>query len=90
MSVELTPAYVATVRPDHTIILPEEMPVGAQVMVILVPPKAVALESDPARAARFAATLAVIKAAMENPIPDLPTDEELRTLVDKARKTGAA
>jgi hypothetical protein len=87
MAVELTPTYIATVRPDHIIVLPEEMPVGAQVMVILVPPKAVSVENDPARAARFAATLAAIKAAMENPIPNPPTDEELKALVEKARKT---
>ncbi len=86
MAVELTPTYIATVRPDHTIVLPEEMPVGAMVMVIVVPPKT-APENDPARKARFDATLAAIKEAMRNPIPDLPGDEALKGLVDKARKT---
>ena len=87
MATELTPAYIATVRPDHTVELPEEMPVGATVMVIVVPPKAVAPENDPARAIRFAATLAAIKAAIENPVSNVPTDEELKVLVEKARKT---
>jgi hypothetical protein len=86
MTVELTPTYIATVRPDHTIVLPEEMPVGATVMVIVVPPKT-APENDPARKARFEATLAAIREAMRNPVPNLPDDEALKALVDKARKT---
>ena len=90
MAIEMTPTYVATVRPDHTIVLPAEMPVGATVMVIVVPSTPTALENDPARAARFEATLAAIKAAMENPTSSLPADEELKVLVDKARKAPAA
>ena len=89
MAIELTPAYVATVRPDHTVVLPEEMPIGSTVMVIVLPSKAVAPENDPTRAARFEATLAAVKAAMENPIPNPPTDEELKAMVEKARKASA-
>ena len=39
-TVELTPTYIATVRPDRTILLPPEMPVGATVAVIVVPERA--------------------------------------------------
>jgi hypothetical protein len=82
MAVELTPTHIATIRPDHTIALPNEMPVGAKVMVIVMPDES----SEAARKARFAKTMEAIRAAMEMPLPKI-TEAELDTLVDKARKT---
>jgi len=89
MTIELTPTYIATVRSDHTIVLPEEMPVGAKVMVIVVPEEKPVSENEAARKARFEATLTALKAAMENPIGDLPTDGELEGLVGRVRKTAS-
>jgi hypothetical protein len=90
MPIEATPAYIATIQPDHTISLPEEMPVGTRVMVIVVPSKVTLPEEDPARAARFKATFAALQAALTSPISGLPSDEELKALVGKARKTPAS
>ena len=65
MSVEMTPTHIATVRPDHTIALPAEMPVGAKVMVIVMPDES-AMAKEAARKERFAKTLEAIRAAMQN------------------------
>jgi transcriptional/translational regulatory protein YebC/TACO1 len=42
--------------------------------------------SDTARKKRFAKTRKAIQKATENPMPNLPSDEELEKLVDRARK----
>jgi len=83
MAVELTPTHVATIRHDHTIALPNEMPVGAKVMVIVMPDEI----SEAARKARFAKTMEAIRVAMQMPLPKI-TDAELNALVDKARELG--
>ncbi|MEK7327949.1 MAG: hypothetical protein AAB217_22110 [Chloroflexota bacterium] len=67
MSVEMTPTHIATVRPDHTIALPAEMPVGAKVMVIVMPDES-AMAKEAARKERFAKTLEAIRAAMQMPL----------------------
>jgi hypothetical protein len=88
MSVEMTPTHIATVRPDHTIALPAEMPVGAKVMVIVMPDES-ARAQEAARRERFAKTLEAIRAAMQMP-PAQATDSEIDSLVDKARKSVAS
>ncbi|MCK6630452.1 MAG: hypothetical protein L6R45_35435 [Anaerolineae bacterium] len=84
MTIETTPAYITTVGPDHTIVLPDDIAVGATVAVVLmsnVP------GDDEGRQARFAATLAAIRAASigEGPLPSI-ADEDLEVLVKKARR----
>jgi hypothetical protein len=89
MSTELTPAFITIVQPDHTISLPEDIPVGAKVMVVMVPANVNASEPDSERKARFENTLAAIKAATEKSLSDLPSDENLSALVDQARKASS-
>ena len=86
MSLTSTPAYIAIVGEDHTIILPEEIPVGAQVTITVILPTA-PNELDETRRARFEETLAAIHAAsvVETPAPAI-SDQELDTLIKKARK----
>ncbi len=83
MSVEMTPTHIATIRPDHTVTLPAEMPVGAKVMIIVMPDEA-ARSGEDARRERFARTLNAIRAAMQVPLAQV-TDAEIESLVDKAR-----
>ena len=85
MAIELTQAHIAHIRPDHTIVLPEEMPVGATVVVIVLPTPAPSLDEEAARRARFGATLAAIRAAMSQGTPPLPPEAELDALIEKAR-----
>jgi hypothetical protein len=79
---ETTQAYIATVGPDHTIVLPEDIAVGSTVVVVLLatPP-----EDDPLRQARFMATREAIRAAtaIEVSQPDV-TDTDLEALIKKA------
>jgi hypothetical protein len=86
MSLTSTSAYVATVGEDHTIVLPEEIPVGAQVTITVIP-SSVPNEHDEARRARFEETLAAIHAALtvEAPGPTI-SDAELDARIKKARK----
>jgi hypothetical protein len=86
MAVELTQAHIAHIQPDHTIVLPEEMPVGATVAVIVLPQP----NEEAARRARFEATLAAIRAAMSGGAPPLPSEAELEALIEKARHTPSA
>lgn len=89
MALETTPAYVTKVGSDHTIVLPEEMPVGATVAVIVVP-TGVATGDDAARRARFAETLTAIRAASAGGSQPAISDGELDALIEKARKAPRA
>jgi hypothetical protein len=87
MSLTSTPAYVATVGEDHTIVLPEEIPVGAQVTITVIPSSVPNKHDDDARRARFEATLAAIQAASTvGATPPAISDAELDALIKKARK----
>ena len=89
MGAVMTSAYVTTVGADRTIKLPPDMPVGATVAVIAVPSPALGRDGE-ARRARFAATLAAIRAASEPGAPRASvTDAELTALVERARKAKA-
>ncbi len=88
MSVEMTPTHIATIRPDHTVALPAEMPVGAKVMIIVMPDEA-ARSGEAARRERFARTLNAVRAALQMPLAQV-TDAEIESLVDKARKSVAS
>jgi len=85
MPLTSTPAYIAIVGEDHTVVLPEEIPIGAQVTITVIPPVQNQLD-DRARSARFAETLAAIRAATNAPNPPAISDTELDVLIKKARK----
>ena len=81
---ETTQAYIATVGPDHTIVLPEDIAVGSTVVVVLMSNPS---EHDNERRARFAATLEAIRAASAADISDPTiTDTDLEALIKKARQ----
>ena len=88
MSIEMTPTLIATIRPDHTVTLPAEMPVGAKVIVIVMPIEPAKME-EAARRERFARTLEAVRAAVRMPLAQV-TDAEIDSLVDKARKSAAS
>ncbi|HEX5689569.1 MAG TPA: hypothetical protein VFX76_06185, partial [Roseiflexaceae bacterium] len=84
MTLTTTPAFIAIVGADHTIVLPDEIPVGAQVTITVIPAGASDQKEDERRS-RFAETLAVIKAASATKSKEL-SEAELDALVKKARK----
>jgi len=88
MAIEMTPTHIATIRPDHTVTLPSEMPVGAKVMIIVMPDESAKID-EVARKERFAKTLDAIRVAMQISLPQI-SDADLNALVDKARKTPAS
>ena len=88
MAQKVTPAYITTISPDHTIVLPAEMPIGATVAVVLIS-TSVSEADDMARRARFAETLSAIHAASASETqPAAIADEDLDALIDRARKSG--
>ncbi len=83
-----TTAYIATINPDHTIVAPDELPVGATVAIIMMA-DAPSTADNTARRARFEATLAAIRDYEATPPelrPTLPSDMEIDALIKKARK----
>jgi hypothetical protein len=84
MTIETTQAYITTVGPDHTIVLPDDITVGATVAVVLM---SNALKNDDERQARFAATLAAIRAASAlGTEPPTITDTQLDALIQIAKR----
>jgi hypothetical protein len=87
MALTTIPAYVVTVGADHTIVLPEEIPVGAQVTITVISPLP-DHQDEAARASRFAETLTAIQAASRARVtPPAISDAELDALIKKARKS---
>jgi hypothetical protein len=87
MSLTSTPAYVATVGEDHTIVLPEEIPIGAKVTITVIPSSVPNQHDDEARRARFEETLAAIRtASTAEIIGSAISDAELDALIKRARK----
>lgn len=79
--------WVATVESDHTVKVPEDLPVGEQVVIMRIPAMSTLL-ADPARRKRFAATRAAVRKALDQGSPRAPlSDEEIVALVKRARKT---
>jgi hypothetical protein len=85
MTLTSTPAYIAIVGADHTIVLPDEIPVGAQVTITVIPSGASDRTDDETRRSRFKETLTAIKAASSAESREL-SDAELDDLIEKARK----
>ena len=86
MTLTSTPAYIATVGADYTIVLPEEIPVGAQVTITVIPTNVPNQPDDEARRSRFDETLAAIRAASvaDTTSPTI-SDAELDSLIKTAR-----
>jgi hypothetical protein len=77
---------IATIEPDHTIKVPKELPVGEKVVIVRIP-SIHSLLQDPDRHERFAATRAAIQNAIRLGYPSKEySDEELVSLVKRARK----
>ena len=85
-----TSAYVSTVGSDRTIVLPESVPVGAKVAVVLLPTEEAGAESQ-SRSARFQIVMDAIRAAMEsNYATREVTDVELDQMIVEARQAAKA
>jgi hypothetical protein len=86
MSLERTAAFVTTVTPDHTIHLPEDLPVGAMIAVVLLPFDTASADVE-ARRARFARARAALRRAAvwaeDQPAVD---DATLDALIDRNRR----
>lgn len=80
-----TSVYISTVRPDHTVFLPRDVPVGATVaMVIMSPEESNAAEK--ARHARFQKVLDAINAATAAGFtPPAISDAEIDARIERAR-----
>ncbi len=90
MAIEMTSVYFTTVGSDRTIVLPDEMPVGATVAVIIMPTGA-SQADDAARRARFAETLSAIRAASAQEAAQSEiADGDLDALIETARKAPRA
>lgn len=81
-----TTAYVSIVKANRTIELPEDIPVGVKVAVIVLPPEE-SLAENAARNSRFQKVMDVIRLAMNSHFtpPDI-SDRELDQLIDEARQ----
>ena len=68
---------IATIDNNHKINAPADLPVGEKVMIVRLPLIS-DLVADPERRARFAATRAALKSAVENyNEAQAPSDEEV-------------
>ncbi|MCB0105642.1 MAG: hypothetical protein KDE53_07030 [Caldilineaceae bacterium] len=80
-----TPAYIFTVRSDHTVVLPNDVPIGAKVAVVLVGPDDEKIV-DKMRHARFQKVLDAIKAAVDSGYePPAISDAEIDARIERAR-----
>ena len=82
-----TPAYIVTVGDDHTITLPKEIPVGAQISITVIAPPLPEADVVEQRRKDFADMHKAVQAALlaEQTLPTI-SDAELDALVKKARK----
>lgn len=80
-----TATYISTIKADHTVELPESMPVGAKVAVTLLP--AEDAHDDVARNLRFPKVMEAIRAAINSDYtaPEI-SDQELDQLIHQARQ----
>lgn len=87
MEVDPTPAFVTTVPPDRTIHLPQDVPIGATVAVVLLPRSGDSAD-EALRRQRFERTREALRVASERPAgaPELD-DATLNALIDEARRS---
>lgn len=85
VALDPTTAFVTVVAPDRTIQLPNDVPVGATVAVVLVP--AQAIEAEAARRERFERMREALRSAPEpTPAAAAIDDATLDALIDRARR----
>jgi hypothetical protein len=79
-------SWIATVEPDHTVKAPAELAVGEKIMLVRLPASDVPVD-DPERRARFAATHAAARKAIEaGDEQSILSNEEIVALVKRARR----
>jgi hypothetical protein len=79
-------SWIATVAPDHTVKAPAELAIGEKVMLVRLPASDMHVD-DPARRARFAATRAAARKAIDAGGDQATlSNEEIVALVKRARK----
>lgn len=80
--------YISTVDPSRTISLPDTVPVGARVAIVLLPPVETLPDADAERTARFMAVMKAIAAAQAAgfTLPEI-SNAELDTRIDRARRS---
>jgi len=85
-----TATYISTIKADHTVELPDSMPVGAQVAVTLLPTRE-SQEENVARNLRFQKVMEAIRAAINSnyTTPEI-SDQELNQLIREARQAAKA
>lgn len=90
MDLATTAAFVSTVDTSRTIVLPDDIPIGATVAVVLMPSEAAANVAL-TRRARFEQVMAAIRAAMSEGFsaPDI-SDTELDARIERARRATQA
>jgi hypothetical protein len=86
-----TTAYITVVGEDHLLSLPDSIPTGATVAVVILPSSDTMLaqseREETVRQAHFAAVMEAINAVASKPAPaDQYTDAELDAIIEKARK----
>ena len=86
MERESIPAFIDTVSKDRTVSVPEHIPPGTRVAIIILDAQPEPA-TDAARSARFGSTKAAIRAAVDHPrTPDLD-DATLDELIRTARRS---
>ena len=89
VTLAVTSTYISTVTKSRTITLPDTVPIGAKVAVVLLPAEDAA-EPIPGRDARFASVMAAIRAAIaDNFMPPDISDAELTARIERARRASA-
>ena len=86
MSLSTTPAYIGTVGEGHIVSVPSEVPIGAKVAILLLPPDPID-ERESTRKERFESVLAGIRSAIAAgyTTPAI-SDEELDARIRRARQ----
>lgn len=93
-TIDETTAYITVIEEDHLITVPQNIPTGSTVAVVVLPSAEVmlprlqsAIDAEQIRQAHFAAVMEALNAVAEKPAPaDQYTNEELDALIEKARK----
>jgi hypothetical protein len=93
-TIDETMAYITIVEEDHLIAVPQNIPTGSTVAVVMLPPSDATLargervfNAEQVRQDHFAAVMEALAAVADKPAPaDQYTNEELDALIEKARK----
>jgi hypothetical protein len=94
-TIDETTAYITIVEEDHLIAVPQSIPTGSTVAVVILPASDAmlprvqrAIDAEEVRQAHFTAVMEAINAVADKPAPaDQYTNEELNALIEKARQS---